>query len=132
MLFRSGYVEAAFTDIGLEVKIRPSLADVFVVLKSKMIQDNLKLPDRPDLKAGLRNTIAVYNKSNQLSIIHERGQTGHADEIDACASVVFEVMQNEPEPFFYAPAKEPSKEDLEKIEEESWKPVGDNWENLTG
>ncbi|MBA7489814.1 hypothetical protein ES702_00348 [subsurface metagenome] len=122
--YSKGYVEAAFASIGLEVKIRPSLAEVFVVLKSLMIKDILKLPDRPDLKAGLRNTIAVYNKSNQLSIYHERGQEGHADEIDACAGCVNEIVQVEPEPYFMAPSKEPSKEDLEKIEEESWQEFG--------
>jgi hypothetical protein len=122
--YSKGYVEAAFAGIGLEVKIRPSLAEVFVVLKSLIIKDNLKLPDRPDLRAGLRNTIAVYNKSNQLSIYHERGPEGHADEIDATAGVVCEIFQAEPEPYFYAPSKGPSKGDLEKMEEESWQEFG--------
>ena len=95
--YSKGYVEASFKKIKLPVKIRPSLAVVFVVLKSKMIQDKLKLPDRPDLKAGLKNTIAVYNKSNQLTIIHERGPAGHADESDAVAGVVYEAIGKEEE-----------------------------------
>lgn len=95
--YSKGYVEASFKKIKLLVKIRPSLSVVFVVLKSKMIQDKLKLPDRPDLKAGLKNTIAVYNKSNQLTIIHERGLYGHADEADACAGSVYESIGKEEE-----------------------------------
>ena len=95
--YSKGYVEASFKKIKLPVKIRPSLAVVFVVLKSKMIQDRLKLPDRPDLKAGLKNTIAIYNKSNQLTIIHERGPDGHADESDAVAGAVYESIGKEEE-----------------------------------
>ncbi|MBA7536380.1 hypothetical protein ES705_28643 [subsurface metagenome] len=95
--YSKGYVEASFKKIKLLVKIRPSLSVVFVVLKSKMIQDRLKLPDRPDLKAGLKNTIAIYNKSNQLTIIHERGPDGHADESDAVAGAVYESIGKEEE-----------------------------------
>ena len=95
--YSKGYVEASFKKIGLRVKIRPSLSVVFVVLKSKMIQDKLQLPDRPDLRAGLRNTIAVYNKSNQLTIIHERGPEGHADESDAVAGSVYEATRKKEE-----------------------------------
>lgn len=90
--YSKGYVEHSFKKIGIEIKIRPGLADVFVNLKAKMIQDKLQLPDRPDLKEGLKNTIAVYGKSNQLTIIHERGPEGHADEIDAVAGSVFEAI----------------------------------------
>jgi len=95
--FSKGYVEHNFKTIGLEIKIRPSLSIVFVKLKSKMIQDKLQLPDRPDLKAGLKNTIAVYGRSNQLTIYHERGPEGHADEIDACAGSVFELTEEKKE-----------------------------------
>jgi len=97
--YSKGYVEASFKKIGLLIKIRPALAVVFVALKAKMIQDKLKLPDRPDLRAGLKNTIAIYNKSNQLTIYHERGPEGHADEIDSVASLVNEVSgKREEEP----------------------------------
>lgn len=95
--YSKGYVENSFKKIGLEVKIRPSLADVFVVLKAKIIQDKLELPDRSDLKTGMRNTIAIYNKSNQLNIIHQRGPEGHADEIDAVAGAVYEASKGRPE-----------------------------------
>jgi len=91
--YSKGYVENSFKKIGLEIKIRPSLSDVFVNLKAKMIQDKLQLPDRPDLKAGLKNTIAVYGKSNQLTIIHERGPEGHADEIDSVAGSIYEATR---------------------------------------
>ncbi|MBA7590260.1 hypothetical protein ES708_32373 [subsurface metagenome] len=95
--YSKGYVENSFKKIGLEILIRPSLSVVFVNLKSKMIQDRLQLPDRPDLKAGLKNTIAVYGRSNQLTIFHERGPEGHADEIDAVAGAVFELTEGKKE-----------------------------------
>jgi hypothetical protein len=60
-----------------------------------MIQDKLQLPDRPDLKAGLKNTIAVYGRSNQLTIYHERGPEGHADEIDAVSGSIYEATREE-------------------------------------
>lgn len=96
-----GYVEASFKKINLSVKVRASLADVFVVLKSKMIQDKLKLPDRPDLRDGMRNTIAIYNKSNQLTINHQRGPEGHCDSLDAVAGAVYEASQEELMPNFF-------------------------------
>jgi len=91
--YSKGYVEYFFKKINIEIKIRPSLAIVFVNLKAKMIQDKLQLPDRPDLKEGLKNTIAVYGKSNQLTIFHERGPTGHADELDAVCGSIFEATR---------------------------------------
>lgn len=91
--YAKGYVENAFKKIGLEVEIRPALAEIYVTLKSLIMQDFLSLPDRPDLKNGMKNTLALYNKSNQLSIYHERGPTGHADELDAVASVVFDTSE---------------------------------------
>jgi hypothetical protein len=124
--YAKGYVENSFKKIGLEVKIRPSLADIFVVLKAKMIQDKLQLPDRSDLKAGMRNTIAIYNKSNQLAIIHQRGPEGHADEIDAVSGAVFEVTKEKPIPGFYT--REPAQK---KIDEGSWQRLED-WSDLTG
>lgn len=87
--FAVGYVRNALNSIDIEIELRPSLAEVFVNLKSLILQDRLSLPDRPDLRGGMRNTIAVYNKSNQLSILHERGPEGHADELDAVASAIY-------------------------------------------
>lgn len=88
-----GYVRNAFNKINIEIEIRPSLAEVYVVLKSLIMQEKLEMPDRPDLRSGMKNTIAVYNKSNQLSIFHERGPEGHADELDACASAIFGTVK---------------------------------------
>ncbi|MBA7545241.1 hypothetical protein ES705_37607 [subsurface metagenome] len=124
--FSKGYVEHSFKKINLEVKIRASLSDVFVVLKAKMIQDKLQLPDRSDLKAGMRNTIAIYNKSNQLAIIHQRGPEGHADSLDAVAGVVFEAVKEEHMPGFYV--LEPTQKE---IDEESWQKL-ENFGDLTG
>ncbi len=80
-----GYVRSAFKRIGLEIETRPALPEIYVVMKSLILQDNLSLPDRSDLRAGMRNSLAVYSKSNQLSIYHQRGVEGHADELDSVA-----------------------------------------------
>ncbi|RXG66736.1 hypothetical protein ES695_01630, partial [Candidatus Atribacteria bacterium 1244-E10-H5-B2] len=79
--YAKGYVEASFKRINLEVETRATLAEIYVIIKSLIMQDKLSLPDRADLKNGMRNTLAVYNKSNQLSIYHQRGAEGHADEL---------------------------------------------------
>ncbi|MBA7544085.1 hypothetical protein ES705_36431 [subsurface metagenome] len=80
-----GYIRNAFKKIGLDTETRPALPEIYVVMKSLILQDNLSLPDRSALKAGMRNTLAIYNKSNQLSIYHQRGVEGHADELDSVA-----------------------------------------------
>ncbi|MBA7474049.1 hypothetical protein ES707_09396 [subsurface metagenome] len=86
--YSKGYIEALFRKIGLEVMVRPALSDVYVATKSLILQDKLQMPDRSDLKSGFRNSVAVYGKSNQLTITHSRDRYGHADEADAvCGSV---------------------------------------------
>ncbi|MBA7515702.1 hypothetical protein ES705_07745 [subsurface metagenome] len=91
--YARGWVENAFKRISLEIETRPGLAEIYVVMKGLILKDKLNLPDRPDLRAGMRNTLAVYNKSNQLSIYHERGQEGHADELDSCCSAIYAVSK---------------------------------------
>lgn len=91
--YAKGWVENAFKRISLEIETRPGLAEIYVVMKSLILKNKLNLPDRPDLRAGMRNTLAVYNKSNQLSIYHERGQEGHADELDSCCSAIYAVSK---------------------------------------
>ena len=88
-----GYVRNAFKKIGLEIETRPALPEIYVVMKSLILQDSLSLPDRPDLRAGMRNTLAIYNKSNQLSIYHERGPEGHADELDSGACAIYAISK---------------------------------------
>ena len=83
--YARGYVEASFKRINLEVETRDSLASIYVIMKSLIMQDKLSLPDRVDLRAGMRNTLAVYSKSNTLTIFHQRGSEGHADELDSVA-----------------------------------------------
>ena len=122
--YARGWVQNALEKIGLEVMIRPSLAEIYVNLKSLMIGDRLYLPDNKGIKRGFVNTQAYYGRNNALSIGHTRDSEGHADDCDAIATAVFEASREESGPFFYAPAKEPSKEDLEKIEEESWQKFG--------
>lgn len=88
-----GYVRNAFLKINLIIEVRPGLPEIYVVMKSLILQDKLKLPDREDLKSGMKNTLALYGKSNELKIFHERGPQGHADELDATAGAIFAVTQ---------------------------------------
>jgi len=126
-----GYVRNAFKKIGLEIEIRPGLPEIYVSMKSLILQDNLSLPDRPDLKNGMRNTLAIYNKSNQLSIYHQRGPDGHADELDAVAEIAYKASQEEGLPYIYI-FEGNSQEEIQEEIEGVWNPVGDNWENLSG
>lgn len=91
--YAKGYVEASFKRIGLEVETRGTLAEIYVIMKSLIMQEKLSLPDREDLKSGMKNTLAIYNKSNQLAIYHERGQEGHADELDSVCCTISAVME---------------------------------------
>lgn len=88
-----GYIENSFKKINLEIETRASLPEVYVIMKSLIMKDKLNLPDRADLKAGMRNTLAVYSKSNALTIFHQRGQEGHADELDSCCTCISAIMQ---------------------------------------
>ncbi|MBA7489804.1 hypothetical protein ES702_00338 [subsurface metagenome] len=117
-----GYVRNAFNKINIEIEIRPNLAEVFVVLKSLILQDRVMLPDRADLKNGMKNCIAIYNKSNQLTIFHERGPEGHADEIDAVASVAFGTVKK-------LGGKRPS---VRLIDSRPGKEKGRNWKKVLG
>jgi hypothetical protein len=89
--YAKGWVESALKKIGLEVKIRPTLAEIYVNLKSLMLGNRLYLPDNQGLKKSFLNTQAFYGRNNALSIAHERDSEGHADEADAIATAVFEI-----------------------------------------
>jgi len=93
--YAKGWVQNALEKLGLEVVIRPSLADCFINLKSLMIGNKLSLPDKPTIKAGLQNTQAFFSRNNSLSIAHERNKNGHADEVDAIAGTVYEITRND-------------------------------------
>lgn len=126
--YARGWVQNALEKIGLEVIIRPSLAEIYVNLKSLMIGDRLYLPDNKGIKRGFVNTQAYFGRNNALSIGHTRDSEGHADDCDAIATAVFETSGEEPEPGFYVlPDSEEEKE--EKSGE--WKEL-ENWSDLTG
>jgi hypothetical protein len=86
-----GWVRSALEKIRLEVKIRPTLAEIYVNIKSLMLGNRLYLPDILDLKKAFLNTQAFYGRNNALSIAHERDSEGHADEADAIATSVFDL-----------------------------------------
>ena len=128
--YAKGWVMAALEKIGLEVVIRPSLAEIFVNLKSLMIGDRLFLPDNPGIKKGLLNTQAYYGRNNALSIGHTRDSEGHADDVDATATAVFEASQGVDEPFFYSGNDPDERGEEDPSENEKWNPVED-WSNLS-
>jgi len=87
--YAKGWVAQALNKLGLEVEIRPSMAEIYTNLKSLMIAGRLRLPDNSDLRKALQNTQAYYGKNNALSIGHTRSAAGHADLADAVATSVW-------------------------------------------
>ncbi|MBA7529753.1 hypothetical protein ES705_21952 [subsurface metagenome] len=98
--YARGWVQNSLEKIGLEVSIRPSLAEIYVNVKGLMIGDRLFLPDNKGIKKSFLNTQAFYGRNNALSIAHPRDSEGHADEIDAISTAVFEVTREQKEPEF--------------------------------
>jgi len=90
--YAKGWVMNALEKIGLVVSIRPSLAEIYINLKSLMIGGKLYLPDSEGIKRAFLNTQAYYGKNNQLSIAHERIEGSHSDDADAIATSIFEIV----------------------------------------
>ena len=88
-----GWVRNALEKIGLAVEIRPTMAEIYVNLKSLMLGNRLYLPDNLGLKKAFLNTQAYYGKNNALSIAHERDSQGHSDDADAISTSVFEASK---------------------------------------
>jgi len=89
--YAKGWVKNALEKIGLEVDIRPSLAEIYVNVKSLMLGNRLFLPDNQEIKKSFLNVQAFYGRNNALSIAHPRNVEGHSDEIDAISTAVFEI-----------------------------------------
>ncbi|MBA7513940.1 hypothetical protein ES705_05958 [subsurface metagenome] len=95
--YAKGWVKNALEKIGLEVNIRPSLAEIYVNVKSLMLGDRLYLPDNQGIKKAFLNTQAFYGRNNALSIAHSRDSEGHSDEADAIATAIFKItIKGEP------------------------------------
>ncbi len=90
--YGAGWVQQAFTDVGLEVKVRETLPNVYQNFKSLIMAGLVKLPDTKSLKDGLTKTQAYYGRNNSLSISHERSIAGHADEADAVVTADFSTL----------------------------------------
>jgi len=85
--------------------------------------------DSEEIRLSLINCKVKY--SDRGWRIVKKSGTKKIDLAIALAMACYGAVTNEEVmPGFYAP--EPSKEDLEELEEKSWGPVGENWENLTG
>ena len=89
--YAKGWVKNALEKIGLEVNIRPFLAEIYVNVKSLMLGDRLYLPDNQGIKKAFLNAQAFYGRNNALSIAHSRDSEGHSDEADAIATAVFKI-----------------------------------------
>jgi peptidyl-tRNA hydrolase len=72
--YAKGWVKSALEKVGLEVELRPSLAEIYVNIKSLMLGNRLYLPDNQAIKKAFLNTQAYYGKNNTLSIAHERSR----------------------------------------------------------
>lgn len=94
--YAKGWVSQALNKLGLEVEIRPSMAEIYTNLKSLMIAGRIRLPDNPKLKKALQNTQAFYGRNNVLSIAHQRSAAGHADLADAVATVALAASELKP------------------------------------
>lgn len=121
--YAKGWVSQALNKLGLEVEIRPTMAEIYTNLKSLMIAGRVRLPDNPDLKKAFQNTQGFYGKNNALSIAHQRSAAGHADLADAVATAVW-VLSSGPEgvPFdIFIIDSGKDEEDGEK--DRGWEPV---------
>lgn len=123
--YAKGWVAQALNKLGLEVEVRPSMAEIYTNLKSLLIAGRAKLPDNPDLRAALQNTQGFYGRNNALSIAHQRSAAGHADLADAVATSVWVISSEAAGVPFNIFIIEPDKdgEDEEDQEEQGWKPL---------
>ena len=87
--FGAGWVQQALEGIGLEVEFRPGLGEIYSNFKSLMTAGNLSLPDHPELRSGLLNTVAFYGRNNSFTVQHDRSSEGHADMADSTVAAVF-------------------------------------------
>jgi len=121
--YAKGWVSQALNKLGLEVEIRPSMAEIYTNLKSLMIAGRLRLPNNPDLKKALQNTQAFYGKNNALSIAHQRSAAGHADLADAVATSVWikssETPGVTPDIFIINPREDEDEDE----EDQGWRPL---------
>jgi len=119
--YAKGWVLNSLQKIGLFVNIRPSLAEIYVNIKSLMLGNRLFLPNNKAIKKAFLNTQAYYGRNNALSIAHERNADGHSDEADAICTSAFEItlekediqeqiFHNEGPGLFWIEEKNPEKE----------------------
>lgn len=95
--YAKGWVLAALRKINLFVNIRPTLAEIYVNIKSLMLGNRLFLPENKAIKKAFLNTSAYYGRNNALSIAHERDSSGHSDEADAISTAAFDIIMEKKE-----------------------------------
>ncbi len=88
--YASGWVASALEKVPLVVKLRPSKPDIYNNMKTLILAEKVELPQRKPLLTAIKRAQAFYgNRSNTLSIVHERSSTGHGDESDAVATLIY-------------------------------------------
>jgi len=91
--YAKGWVAAALEKMGITIEPRPMLPVIYANAKTLLLGGNLLLPDNPELKEGLINTVAFFGRNNAISIQHERTREGHADLADATITAVYAATQ---------------------------------------
>lgn len=91
--YASGWVTNTLSDYGLTGEIAPAMPVIYTNTKHLIVAGRLQLPDLPELRNGMANTMAVYGKNNALSIYHERDSWGHADAADSAVRAIWQATQ---------------------------------------
>lgn len=91
--YAKGWVASAIEKMGISVDMRPMLPIIYANAKTLLLSSKLLIPDNPELRQGLVNTVAYYGRNNALSIQHERTRDGHADLADATITAVYAATQ---------------------------------------
>lgn len=95
--YAAGYISKALADMGLIGHVSTALPIVYTNAKGLVIRGLLRLPDRPEVRSGMANTMAVYGKNNSLSIYHERDAYGHSDIADAICRAAHAASEEDAE-----------------------------------
>ena len=93
--FAKGYVTRDLLKQGIEVEVRPSLANVHMNFKSAMKADLVSIPQDPELHDGLIKTNVFWSRGNRPTISRERTTFGHGDMADAGVSAAWGVSREE-------------------------------------
>ena len=89
--YAKGWVQSTLSKIPLICNVRPSMAEIYVNMKSLALSGKLEIPFKQPLMLALKRTQAFYSKGNAMSIGHERTCDGHGDEADSVGTCVMAI-----------------------------------------